>query len=94
MKRRFRRSIPLSRERQYFIIGVSLSYEGLPETVKGRIDELCRAACPAHYAAFRRYVTTEIPATAAAMEAYIDPGVLERAMRTYFSSFDIRAAYL
>lgn len=90
MKRRFRRSIPLSRERQFYIIGISLSYAEQPEAVRRRIDELCRAACPANYVAFRRYVTTEIPATTAAMEGYIDPGVLERAMRSYFLAFDIR----
>lgn len=89
MKRRFRKSIPLSRERQFYILGVSLSYAEQPEAVRRRIDELCMEACPGHYAAFRRYVTREEPATAAGMMGYVDGRTLERATRKYFMNFDI-----
>ena len=90
MKRRYRKSIPLSRERQFYIMGISLSYDSQPEAVRRRIDELCREACPAHYAAFRRYVTTEESATPASMEYYINGRTLERAMVKYFQAFDIQ----
>lgn len=89
MKRRFRKSIPLSRERQFYILGISLSYDSQPEAVRRRIDELCRQACPGHYAAFRRYITHEEPVTPAAMEYFVDGRTLERATRKYFLLFDI-----
>ncbi len=90
MKRRYRKSIPLSRERQFYILGVSLSYDSQPEAVRRRIDELCREVCPAHYAAFKRYVTHEEPVAPAAMEGFISGRVLEMATREYFLRFDIK----
>ena len=90
MRRRWRKSIPLSRERQFYIIGVSLSYEEQPAAVQRRIDELCRRACPGHYEAFRRYITREEPVTPAMMEGFIASGTtLERATRKYFMTFDL-----
>ena len=90
MKRRFRKSIPLSRERQFYIMGVSLDYRNQPEEVKGRIDALCRTCCPDHAEAFRRYVTSEAPATAVIMEWFIASNTtLDRAVRKYFVAFDI-----
>lgn len=92
MKRRYRKSIPLSRERQFYILGISLSYRQQPEAVRRRIDELCREVCPAHYEAFRRYVTREEPVTPAAMEGFISGRILERATREYFMQWDIGTA--
>lgn len=90
MKRRFRKSIPLSREKQFYILGVSLSYNEQPESVQRRIDELCRQACPEHYEAFRRYVTREESATTVIMDSFIAAEkTLERATRKYFMLFDI-----
>ena len=90
MKRRFRKSIPLPRERQFFIMGVSQDYRNQPEKVRGRIDALCRACCPGHAEAFRRYVTSEDPATAVIMEWFIASNTtLDRAVRKYFEAFDI-----
>jgi len=89
MKRRFRKSIPLSRERQFYIMGISLSYHQQPEAVRRRIDALCREACPGHWEAFRRYVTREEPVTPAAMAGFVDGRTLERATRKYFLAFDI-----
>jgi hypothetical protein len=57
--------------------------------VRRRIDALCRAACPGHYAAFRRYVTHEESSVAPGMEGFISGRVLEMATRKYFLSFDI-----
>jgi len=90
MKRRFRKSIPLSRERQFYILGVSLSYAEQPESVRMRIDELCRRACPEHYEAFHRYITHEESGTPAMMEGFLASGTtLDRATRKYFLMFDI-----
>lgn len=90
MTRRYRKSIPLSRERQLYILGVSLSYGEQPESVQHRIDELCRRACPEHYEAFRRYIISEESATPAMMEGFVASGTtLYRATRKYFLEFDI-----
>lgn len=90
MTRRFRKNIPLSRARQYYITGISLSYAEQPENVQRRIDALCMKCCPEHYEAFRRYVTREESATPAMMEGFIASGTtLYRAIRKYFLEFDI-----
>lgn len=92
MKRRYRRSIPLDRARQFYIIGISLAYQQQPPEIRRRIDELCMQACPAHYEAFHRYATCEEPVTPAAMEFYVDGRILERATRDYFLRWDICTA--
>lgn len=91
--RRYRKSIPLSRERQFYITGVSLSYREQPKSVQRRMEALCRRVCPGHWRALLHYVTHEEPATKAMMEGFIASSTtIDRATRKYFLEFDIELA--
>ena len=89
MKRKYRRSIPLSRERQFYVSGVCLDYKHQPEEMREKIRRLCREACPQNEEAFLRYITNEEPATKAMLDAYIASGTtLYRATKKFYILFD------
>lgn len=90
MRRRYRKSVPLSRNRQFYIIGISLAYPELPKEKKRRIEALCKRVCPENWQALLRYVTTEEGATAAMIDSFIASATtIERATRDYFLEFDL-----
>lgn len=90
MRMRCRRGVPLSRERQWYILGMSLGYKQLPAIQRERIDALCLACGGRNGQALREYVTTEATARAVCTAHYIaSETTLYRAARRYFMRFDL-----
>lgn len=87
---RFKKSVPVSYERQGYIYFKSLCYAELPEKEQRRIANLCTAAAGEHYQALFQFVTSEVGAEAVCQRHHISRSTLERAVRRYYERFPLR----
>ena len=84
---RYKRSIPVSYDRQGYIYFTSRLYQELPESAQRKILNLCLEAGGEYYRALLDFVTTDAGATAVCLQHHISPSVLERAVRRYYEMF-------
>lgn len=84
---KFKRSVPVSYERQGYIYFKSRLYRELPERDKERIVSHCKRCSGEHWRAVLQFVTTDATATYVCSKHYISPSTLERAVRKYYTSF-------
>ena len=84
---RYKRSIPVSYDRQGYIYFASRLYRELPESARRKILNLCLEAGGEYYRALLDFVTTDAGATEVCMQHHISPSVLERAVRRYYEMF-------
>ena len=84
---RYKKSVPVSYERQGYIYFRSRCYKDLPEQEKRQIVNLCMTAGGAYYQALFEFVTSDEGATAVCMRHHLSRSTLERAVRKYYTSF-------
>lgn len=84
---RYKKSIPVSYERQGYIYFSSLLYRELPERAQEKILNLCIAAGEENYQALFEFVTTDVGAQAVCLRHHLSPSTLERAVRRYYEVF-------
>lgn len=80
---RYKKSIPVSYERQGYIYFSSLLYRELPEGAQRKILNLCLETGGEYYQALFEFVTTDAGAQAVCLRHHLSPSVLERAVRRY-----------
>lgn len=84
---RYKRSVPVSYDRQGYIYFMSRLFRELPERQRGDILSLCRE-CGGEYAeALLEFVTTDKTATEICMRHSISRSTLERVVRRYYMMF-------
>ena len=81
---RYKRSIPVSRERQRKIWEVSRAYDRLAFGLRARIDALCREVGGEHAAAVLDFVGSDAGATQVCMRRWLSRATLYRAVRRYY----------
>ena len=84
---RYKKSVPLSYERQGYIYFKSRCYYELPAKEQHRIFKLIQEAGREHYQALFEFVTTDEGATSICMRHYLSQSTLERAVRRYYNLF-------
>ena len=84
---RYKKSIPVSYERQGYIYFTSLLYRDLPARAQQKILNLCLEAGGEYYQALMEFVTTDAGATSICMRHHISPSTLERVVRRYYERF-------
>ena len=84
---RYKKSIPVSYERQGYVYFSSLLYRELPERAQEKILNLCIAAGKENYQALFEFVTTDVGAQAVCLRHHLSPSTLERAVRRYYEVF-------
>lgn len=83
---RFKKSIPVSYNRQGYIYFRSLLYREMGKKAKEQIERACMESGE-HWKAVLEFVTTDQTATSICMKHHISQSTLERAVRTYYTSF-------
>ena len=86
---RFKKSVPVSYERQGYIYFKSLCYKVLPEAEQREIVNLCVRSAGEHYQALFQFVTSEVGAEAVCLRHHISRSTLERAVRRYYEGFRV-----
>lgn len=84
---RYKKSVPVSYERQGYIYFASRCYKELPPTQQQKILNMCIEAGGEYYQALFEFVTTDVGATAVCMEHHLSRSTLERVVRKYYESF-------
>lgn len=84
---RYKKSVPVSYERQGYIYFKSRCYQELPEKERHRLLNLCLEAGGEYYQALFEFVTTDEGATSVCMRHHLSRSTLERAIRKYYTSF-------
>lgn len=84
---RYKRSVPLSYERQGYIYFKSRCYQELPEEEQHRIVNLCMEAGGEYYQALFEYVTKGESATSVCMRHHLSQSTLTRAVRKYYTNY-------
>ena len=84
---RYKKSIPLSYERQGYIYFSSRLYEEMPERAQRTIEELCHRCGGEYHRALLEFVTTDAGATGVCLRHHLSPSTLERAVRRYYQRF-------
>ena len=84
---RYKRSLPVSYERQGYIYFASLLYAEMPERAQRTILDLCRRCGGEYSRALFEFVTTDAGATAVCARHYLSPSTLERIVRRYYERF-------
>lgn len=84
---RYKRSLPVSYERQGYIYFASRLYEDMPERAQQTIDALCRHCGGEYCRALHEFVTTDAGATAVCTRHHLSPSTLERIVRRYYEQF-------
>lgn len=84
---RFKRSVPVSYDRQGYIYFASRLFQDLPQKQKQEILDLCRECGGEYSAALLEFVTTGANATQICMKYSISRSTLERAVRRYYVNF-------
>ena len=84
---RFKKSVPVSYERQGYVYFASLLYREMPEQAQQEILNLCLECGGEYYQALFEFVTTDAGATSVCMKHYISRSTLERAVRRYYERF-------
>ena len=83
---RYKKSIPVSYERQGYIYFSSLLYRELPEGAQRKILNLCLETGGEYYQALFEFVTTDAGAQAVCLRHHLSPSVLGGRMiyRTFY----------
>ena len=84
---RFKRSVPVSYDRQGYIYFASRLFRDLPEEQRREILDLCRECGGEHSAALLEFVTTDATATEICIKHNVSRSTLERAVRRYYMNF-------
>lgn len=84
---RYKKSVPVSYERQGYIYFKSRCYQELPVKEKHRILNLCMEAGGEYYQALFEYVTTDKSATSVCLRHHLSQSTLLRAVRKYYTNF-------
>ena len=84
---RFKRSVPVSYDRQGYIYFVSRLFRDLPERQRREILRLCQECGGEYSAALLEFVTTDATATEICMKHNMSRPTLERAVRRYYVRF-------
>ena len=84
---RFKRSVPVSYDRQWYIYFKSRLYEQLPPAEQQAIVNLCLECGGEYYRALFQFVTTDAGATNVCMQHHLSRSTLERAVRRYYERF-------
>ena len=84
---RYKKSVPVSYERQKYIHSKSLRYKALPEKDQEEIRRICRECGGEYYSALMEYVTTDAGAEAVCASHYLSKSTLYRAARLYYKNF-------
>ncbi len=86
---RYKKSVPVSYERQGYVYFKSLCYKLLPEREQQEIVNLCIRAAGEHYQALFQFVTSGAGAEAVCQRHHISRSTLERAVRRYYELFPV-----
>lgn len=81
---RYKKSVPVSYERQGYIYFVSRCYRDLSPEEQRRIVNLCLASGGEYYQVLFDFVTTDAGATAVCLRHHISRSTLERVVRSYY----------
>ena len=84
---RFKRSVPVSYDRQGYIYFASRLFQNLPKIQQKKIQDLCRECGGEYSAALLEFVTTDATATEICMRHSVSRSTLERAVRRYYINF-------
>ena len=84
---RFKKSVPVSYDRQGYIYFASRLYEELPPRAQQVIVNLCLECGGEYYQALFEFVTTDAGATSVCMQHHLSRSTLERAVRRYYEHF-------
>ncbi len=84
---RFKKSVPVSYDRQGLIYFTSRLYQELPQQAKDKILNLCMECGGEYYQALFEFVTTGAGATNVCMQHHLSRSTLERAVRKYYEHF-------
>lgn len=84
---RYKKSVPVSYERQGYIYFASRLYRELTEEQQRKLLNLCLQCGGEHYQALFEFVTTDAGAEAVCMKHFLSRSTLERAVRRYYESF-------
>lgn len=88
---RYKKSVPVSYERQGYIYFSSLLYREMPERAQQKILNLCmECGGGEYYQALFEFVTTDASATHICMRYALSRSTLERLVRRYYESFPQR----
>lgn len=84
---RYKKSVPVSYERQEYIYFASRLYRELTEEQQRKLLNLCLQCGGEYYQALFEFVTTDAGATTVCMKHFLSRSTLERAVRRYYESF-------
>lgn len=84
---RYKKSVPVSYERQGYIYFASRLYRELTEEQQRKLLNLCLQCGGEHYQALFEFVTTDTKATALSMKHFLSKKTLYRAVRKYYENF-------
>lgn len=84
---RFKRSIPISYNRQGYIYFTSRLFQNLPKRQQSEIRNLCQQCGGEYSAALLEFVTTDATAAEICMKHSLSRSTLERAVRRYYINF-------
>mgnify|MGYP001228141712 CR=1 FL=1 len=88
---RYKKSVPVSYERQGYIYFSSLLYREMPEKAQRKILNLCMECGGGdYYRALFEFVTTDANATYICMKHSLSRSTLERIVRKYYEGFPRR----
>lgn len=84
---RFRRSVPVSYDRQGLIYFYSRLYRSLPEKKQARIRRLCQEAGGEYAEALFDFVVGNLNAPAVCGKYFLSQSTLDRVVRKYYMMF-------
>ena len=87
---RYKKSIPVSYDRQGYIYFTSRFYHELPSWAQQKILNLCLECGGEYYQALFEFVTTDAGATGVCTRHYLSRSTLERVVRKYYENFPAR----
>lgn len=86
---RYKKSVPVSYDRQGYIYFMSRLYQELPKRQQERIISLCQRCGGEHGEAVFDFVTGSAGAEAVCARYYLSRSTLERAVREYYRAFPL-----
>lgn len=86
---RYKKSIPVSYNRQGYIFYKSRCYRELSEREQREIRELCRRTGGEYWQALLEFVTTDAGAVNVCMRHHLSQSTLERIVRKYYAEFPL-----
>lgn len=84
---RYKKSVPVSYERQGYIYFKSRCYQELPAKDRHKIFKLCQEAGGEYYQALLEFVTTDENATRICLRHNLSSATLYRAVGQYYKNF-------